>query len=192
MRDYLWCKGKLGFQTFLTKFLTSPLKWNLISHHPHWKLKFRQILALWVWHFTSPPAPPPPPPWKLKFRQILALWVLTFHITPPPPIEIYTDLGNFGFWHFTSPLPKLKFRQILALWVLTFHITAPPRIQTLTFSSEFRSDLFHINPQNSNSDFFLWLQIWPISHHPPYIPSPQFQTITFLPPPHIQVGVCGD
>ena len=26
----------------------------------------------------------PPPPWKLKFRQILALWVLTFQNTPPP------------------------------------------------------------------------------------------------------------
>ena len=26
-----------------------------------------------------------PPPWKLKFRQILALWLFSFRITPPLP-----------------------------------------------------------------------------------------------------------
>ena len=73
------------------------LFWNLVQNTPHpppWKLKFSQILALWVLTFQNLP------PRKLKFSQILALWVLTFQNTPPPS------------W-------KLKFRQILALWLLT-------------------------------------------------------------------------
>ena len=28
------------------------------------------------------------PPWKLKFRQILVLWLFSFRIPPPPKIEI--------------------------------------------------------------------------------------------------------
>ena len=77
----------------------------------------------------------PPPRKKLKFRQILALWVLTFQIPPPPqlrswqfgfwlsrtppPLENW-NLGrswHFGFWLSRSPPPpqKLKFRQFLAI-----------------------------------------------------------------------------
>ena len=80
MRDYLWCKGKLGFLKFFTKLLSLPLFWNLVPDPP-------------------PPPPPqklgfdfpehPPPHKKLKFKQILAVWVLNFQNTNtlPPPIR---------------------------------------------------------------------------------------------------------
>ena len=92
-----------------------------------------------------------PPPPKLKFRQILALWVLTWQSTPPPPenwnlgrswhFEFWLgrvppppknwNLGrswNFRVltWQSTPPPPPLKLRQILALWVLTWQSTPHP------------------------------------------------------------------
>ena len=65
---------------------------------PRPKLKFRQILALWVFHFRIPP-----PPKEMKFRQILALWVFDFRISPP---QKKWNLGRS--WHFeylTSEYP---------------------------------------------------------------------------------------
>ena len=37
------------------------------------------------WHFDFSVSEYSPPPWKLKFRQILALWLFSFRIPPPPP-----------------------------------------------------------------------------------------------------------
>ena len=97
-RDYRLCMGHMAFlllvstyvvcerlsvmqrhtesvmANFVLKILNLPLNWNWfqITHPPLGKLKFRQILALWVLTFQNTPHP-----WKLKFRQILALWVLT-------------------------------------------------------------------------------------------------------------------
>ena len=114
----------------------------------------------------------PPPPRKLKFRQILALWLFSCRIPPPPQnwnlgrswhfvifqlqntppqIEIYADLGTLTFqlqntppqnwnlgrsWHFVifqlqnTPPPKLKFMQILALWLFSCRIPPlPPKIE---------------------------------------------------------------
>ena len=40
-------------------------------------------------------------------------------------------------------------------------------MKLLTFYSEFKSDLFQNTPlRNWNSNFFLWVQIWPIPEHP--------------------------
>ena len=47
---------------------------------PPRKLKFRQILTLWVFSVSEYP-----PPKKLKFRQILTLWVFSVSEYPPPP-----------------------------------------------------------------------------------------------------------
>ena len=73
--------------------------WPKMQHPPPRKLKFRQILGLWVFSVTEYP-----PPRKLKFRQILGLWVFSATEYPPPQ--------------------KLKCRQILGLWV--FSVTEYP------------------------------------------------------------------
>ena len=116
-----------------SKFYRIPLFCNTEYPLPQ-KLKFRQILGLWVFSVTEYPppppenwnlgrswdfeyfqlqnSPPPPSPWKLKFRQILGLWVFSvteYPPTPPPP-----------------PTPKLKFRQILGLWVFPVTEYPPP------------------------------------------------------------------
>ena len=48
------------------------------------------------WHFEYLTSEYPPPPQKLKFRQILALWVFDFRIPPPPP-PTYA-CGSFCMW----------------------------------------------------------------------------------------------
>ena len=77
----------LGTLTFQFQNTPPPENWNLgrswhfdfsVSEYPPppRKLKFGQILALWLFSFRIPPQPPtpnPPPPRKLKFGQILAL-----------------------------------------------------------------------------------------------------------------------
>ena len=86
-----------------------------------------------------------PPPPRLKFSQILGLWVLTFHFTPP--IQTLTFSVSSDLTYFTSSpgIQTLTFSSEFKSDL--FHITPPPKIPTLTFSSEFRSDLFHITPR---------------------------------------------
>ena len=58
------------------------------------QLKFRQILALWLFSFRIPPP-------QLKFRQILALWLFSFRIHPPPQkikIKIFQFQNNWYQW----------------------------------------------------------------------------------------------
>ena len=95
------------FKTF--QFQNTPPKknWNLgRSWHfktfqfqntappPPRKLKFGQILPLWLFSFRIPP-------WKLKFGQILALWLFSFRIPPAPP---NWNLGRF--WHFKTSVSE--------------------------------------------------------------------------------------
>ena len=119
---------------------------------PPRKLKFRQILGLWVFSVTEYP-PPPPENWnlgrswdfeyfqlqntppQLKFRQILALWVFSVTKYPPPQIEISGDLGTLSIFSYRIPPPppkKLKFRQILALWLFSVTEYPPPPPPHLT------------------------------------------------------------
>ena len=109
-----------------------PENWNLgrswdfeyfqLQNTPPRKLKFRQILGLWVFSVTEYP-----PPRKLKFRQILGLWVFSVTEYPPPP-ENWNLGRSWDFEYFqlqnTPPPRKLKFRQILGLWV--FSVTEYP------------------------------------------------------------------
>ena len=53
-----------------------------------------------------PPPPSPPPPGKLKFRQILALWVLTFQNTPPLKFLKFENNSNFLSWVQIWPFPE--------------------------------------------------------------------------------------
>ena len=108
---------------------------------PPRKLKFRQILELWVLTWLRVP----PPQKKLKFRQILELWVLTWQSNPPPP------------W-------KFKYRQILEFWVLTWQSTSPhPKNWNLGRSWNFEFWLGRVPPlpQNWNLgrswNFEFWL-----------------------------------
>ena len=108
---------------FGSKFWECPTL-RTVEYHPPPKLKFREILELWVLTWQSNPPHPHPenwnlgkswnfefwlgrvPPWKLKFRQILELWVLTWQSTPPPPGNL--NLGkswNFEFWLGRVPPP---------------------------------------------------------------------------------------
>ena len=83
---------------------------------PPRKLKFRQILGLWVFSITEYP------PSLLKFRQILGLWV--FSITEYPPNFI------FNYWYPPSPpLPDLPNGK---LCVVSYHMWRlyPTRITT--------------------------------------------------------------
>ena len=77
------CDAQAGFCTH-SKFLT----------------KFSRTPCSGIWFQNTPP------PWKVKFRQILALWVVDFRIPPPPaPLQI-ENLGRS--WHFeylTSEYP---------------------------------------------------------------------------------------
>ena len=81
------------------------LFWNLVQNThrppPSWKLKCKQILALWLLTSRTPPSPSSLPR-KLKFRQILVLWDLT-----PRTLPII-----------------LKFRQMLAVFLTSR--THPP------------------------------------------------------------------
>ena len=81
-------------------------EFSLLQSIPPPKLKFRQILALWV--LTIPEYPPSP--WKLKFRQILALWVLTTpEYLPPPRNWNLSRSWHFEFWLLQStPLPPQR------------------------------------------------------------------------------------
>ena len=88
-----------------------------VSESPPRKLKFGQILALWLFSFRIPPLPR-----KLKFGQILAL--CTHPPTPPP-----------------SPR-KLKFGQILALWFFSFRIPPPQKNWNLGRSCHFKTFQF--------------------------------------------------
>ena len=72
-------------------------------------------------------------------------------------IPHFTPEVEFGFWGGgLGGGGEMEFSSELRSDL--FHITPPPKIQTLTFSSEFRSELFHITcplPPNSNANFFL-------------------------------------
>ena len=125
-----------------------PLFWRVPPSTPR-KLKFRQILALWLSSFRIPPPPknwnlgrswhfdfsvsdyPPPQPKKLKFRQILALWLSSFRYPPPPWKLKFRQI--LALWLFSFRIPpqpkKLKLSQILALWLSSFRIPPPPKIE---------------------------------------------------------------
>ena len=101
------CDAQAGFcvnSEFLSKFSRTSLSGISDQSTPFpWKLKFRQILALWV--LTTPEYLIPP--WKLKFRQILALWVLTTPEYPLPPkkLKFRQILGHFEFWLLLNTPP---------------------------------------------------------------------------------------
>ena len=91
----------------------------------------------------------------------------------------FTPEVEFGS---TSP-PSQKFKLFPLSSDLTYFTSLPPPLW------------------NSNSNFFLWVQIWPISHHPP--PPRNSNSNLFLwvqiwsishhpPPPRIREIVCGD
>ena len=60
----LWCMSLLEWLKFWSKFYRIPLFWNTVSEYPlpPRKLKFGQILALWLFSFRIPP---PPENWNL-------------------------------------------------------------------------------------------------------------------------------
>ena len=72
----------------------------------------------------------PPHLWKLKFRQILELWVLTWQSTPPPNLNLGRS-WNFEFWLgrvppspqwklWESPSPRVsEYRELLYVETLS-------------------------------------------------------------------------
>ena len=70
------------------------------------------------------------PPWKLKFRQILALWVFTFQNTSSPPKNWnWGKCLHFGFWLSRTPPTHPKFQNSNFLcWaqIWPFPECAPP------------------------------------------------------------------
>ena len=130
------------------------------------KLKFSQILGLWVFSITEYPPPENwnlgrswdfelfqlqnnSPPWKLKCSQILGLWVFSITKYPPPP--------------------KLKFRQILGLWVFSITEYPPPENWNLARSWDF--EYFQLQntppPQNLKFSQILGLWVFSITEYPP-------------------------
>ena len=104
------------FEYFQLQNTPPPENWNLarswdfeyfqLQNTPP-KLKFSQILGLWVFSITEYP----PPPRKLKFRQILGLWVFSITEYHPPPrssqwetmcsklphVETLSNMDNYSF-----------------------------------------------------------------------------------------------
>ena len=142
---------------FVLKILTLPLKWNLVPHPPPPEIQFFPWVQIWpISHHTDLTylTSPHPCNWNSNFFPWVQIWPISHH-----PHQ--NSNSNFFLW--------------VQIWPISHH-HPPPEIQTLTFSSEFRSDLFHITPSPT-----------PPHPHPP-ISNYNF----FTPHTHIEVGVCGD
>ena len=141
----------LEWLKFWSKFYRIPLFWNTVSEYPPPNENCHRS-----WHFDFSVSEYPPPR-KLKFGQILALWLYSFRIPPPkkncqrswhfdfsvseylpPKIEIWADLGTLTLQFQNTP-PKWKLSEMLALWLFSFRIPPLPKIKivryvgTLTF-----------------------------------------------------------
>ena len=132
MRDYLWCKGKPGFQNFLTKLARTLYSeiWSRIPPTPL-EMKSQPDLGTLSFDYYRTHNPPPPnrswhfefwllqntPSPKLKFRQILALWVSTTTEHPIPLPSLLPENWNLGrsrhfeFWQLQNPPPHYYYRQ---------------------------------------------------------------------------------
>ena len=92
-----WSGWKFGPNS--TEYPDSPIQ-NTPPPPKKWKLS--EILALWLFNYRIPP------PWKLKlkFRQILGLWLQN---TPPPPenwnLGRSWDFEYFQLQNTPTPLP---------------------------------------------------------------------------------------
>ena len=136
----------LEWLKFWSKFYRIPLFWNTVSEYPP-QMKIVRDLGTLTFQFQNTPPPP-----QLKFRQILALWLFSFRIPPPlPKMKIVRDLGTLTFQFQNTPLPppKLKFRQILALWLFSFRIPPPPN-WNLGRSWHFKTFQFQNTPPPPN------------------------------------------
>ena len=90
----------------------------------YWSWHFRKKLLKFLLGVQNIPLPH----WKLQFRQILALSVLTTTEHPPNWNICRSWNLEFEFWLLqNTPLPwKLKLQQFYALWVLTTTEHPPP------------------------------------------------------------------
>ena len=141
MRDYVWCKGKLGCENFWLKIpWVPPLKYlrNVSPPSPQ-KRKLSEMLGLWIWVGPEYPYPPPPPPQHENLAKLRDFGFELVQSTPPPhptKVKTWPDWGTLDLsWPVCGDLllypPKIEstvsfsmccLTQIIHEWSTCFHL----------------------------------------------------------------------
>ena len=170
------------FQYFQLQNTPPPENWNLarswdfeyfqLQNTPQ-KLKFSQILGLWVFSITE--YPPPQKNWNLARSWDFEYFQL--QNTPPPEnwnLARSWDFEYFQLQNTPPPIPKLKFSQILGLWVFSITEYPPLKIEISQILGLWVFSITEYPPQSSNWNLGRsWdFEYFQLQNTPPQTPTP--------------------